>query len=227
MARGPHPSPSTELSVVSAGGRPSRGTCIRTASDRAYTRAMVAVLVVSALATIAASTAQTPMIETRPFTGVGSLGTDSPVEVYLLAGTYHHRLVGTTGCYTAASLFPSRDPLGVPLADVLQADLSVGQRSRGESETDPAGTVVISKAGWARLQVGTGPDCQWRYSITGRFLPRGDEPGPQSPASLWWLQVAGLAIVASLVILVLRRRSPGPVEKEEGPIRMVDPSGEA
>ncbi len=211
---------------MTAGGRPPRGTCIRAVSDRAYTVAIVAVVVVSALATIAASTAQTSSIETRPFTGVGSLGTDSPVEVYLLAGTYHHRLVGTTDCYTAASLFPSRDLLGVPLADVLQADLSVGQRSKGESETNPAGTVVISEAGWARLQVGTGPDCEWRYSITGRFLPRGDEPGPQSPASLWWLQVAGLAIVASLVILVLRRRSPRPVKKEEGPIRTVDPSSE-
>ena len=183
-------------------------------------------LAVGALLAISAAGAQAGPLDTRTFDGVGSLDTSSPVEVYLLAGTYHHRLVGSTECYTTASLFPSRDPDGVLLADVLQGDLSVGRKTTGAAEVSPTGTVIISQPGWARLQVGTGLDCAWRYSITGSFLPEGDEPESPSQRSMWWLPVAGIAVVVSLTVLALRRGPPKSRENEEGPIRLVDPDGE-
>jgi hypothetical protein len=183
-------------------------------------------LAVGALLAIAASAALSPSVEVRSFDGSGSLDTSSPVEVYLLAGTYHHRLVGSTECYTTASLFPSRDPDGVLLADVLQADLSVGRKATGAVDVNPTGTVIISQPGWARLQVGTGLDCAWRYSITGSFLPEGDEPESPSQRNMWWLPVAGIAVVVSLTVLALRRGPPKSRENEEGPIRLVDPDGE-
>jgi hypothetical protein len=184
------------------------------------------VVAVGALVAIAAASILSPSIEVRSFDGVGSLDTSSPVEVYLLAGTYHHRLVGSTECYTTASLFPSRDPDGVLLADVLQGDLSVGRKTTGAAEVSPTGTVIISQPGWARLQVGTGLDCTWKYSITGSFLPEGDEPESPSQRSMWWLPIAGVAVVVSLTVLALRRGSPKSRENEEGPIRLVDPDGE-
>jgi len=170
-----------------------------------------------------AGASQAASIEIRTFTGAGSLGTDSTVEVYLLEGRYHHRLVGSAECYTTAGLFPARDPLGVALSDVLQADLSVGKRSYGTTVTNPAGTVTISRAGWANLQVGTGPECEWVYTITGSFLPRRDEPLAPPQRGLWWVPVTGAA-AAALALLAFRRRSlPQGEEETQGPIRIVEP----
>jgi len=183
-------------------------------------------LAVGALLAIAAGAAPTPAVEIRSFSGTGSLDVASPVEVYLLAGTYHHRLVGTLDCYTTASLFPTRGDRGVVLSDVLQADLSVGRRSGGEGEPDPAGRLVISQPGWARLEVGTGPECPWTYSITGRFLAQGDEPVTQAEQSLWWAQIAAVAVLASLAVLALRRKSPKSREDEETTIRLIDPAND-
>jgi hypothetical protein len=180
-------------------------------------------LAVGALVALAAGATQSPSVEVRAFDGSGSLGTDSPIEIYLLTGTYHHRLVGSTECYTTASVFPSRDPHGVLLGDVLQADLSVGKRASSDTVINPAGTMIVSQPGWARLQVGTGLDCAWKYSITGPFLPEGDEPEPPSNRDMRWWQIAGIAVVVSLTVLALRRRSPKSSGDEEGPIRIMDP----
>lgn len=178
---------------------------------------------IGALLVIAASAAPTPEVETRIFEGAGSVGTDSTLELYLLEGTYHHRLASPSECFISASLFPSRGSQGVPLSDVLDADLSVGTRS-GSGETSPTGAIVISQAGWTNLQVGTGTDCEWTYSITGRFLPEGEEPVPPSERNQWWLIVAGVIAVAALVVLVLRRRPPAPPTDGEDAIRVLDGS---
>ncbi len=169
-----------------------------------------------ALAAIAA--VQTTSPETRSFDGTGSLDTSSPVEVYLLEGTYWHRLDGDDGCRISASLFPSRDPQGVILWDVLQADLTVGR-----TPAVPSGSFSISQEGWARLQLGTGPDCGWTYSISGSFLTVGEEPDPPSERSLLWLQLLAVAGAAFFVVVVaLRRRTAEPVEDDESPIRVMD-----
>jgi hypothetical protein len=179
---------------------------------------------VGALLAIAASAEPSPSVEVRSFTGSGSPGTDSPIEVYLLEANYHHRLIGSADCYTTASLFPSRDPHGVLLGDVLQADLSAGRSAT--AVIDPAGTVIISQPGWARLQVGTGRDCAWKYSITGPFVPEGDEPNESGERNMMWWQIAGIAVVVSLTVLALRKRSPKSGEGEEAPIRLIDPAND-
>jgi hypothetical protein len=171
----------------------------------------------------AAAAAPTPEVETRTFTGIGSVGYSSTLELYLLEGTYRHRLTGSTACYTAASVFPARLPNGVPLSDVLSADLSVGTTKNSSSRINPTGSMTISQAGWANLQVGTGTDCEWGYAITGQFLPEGEEPVPASERSQWWLPVSGLLVVVGLLALAWRRRSAEPPADDE-PIRVLDGS---
>ena len=183
-------------------------------------------LAVGALLAIAAGMAQVDSAEIRSFEGTGSLEKTRATDLYLFQGTYHHRLVGTLDCYTTASLFPARDDLGVPLADVLHGDLSVGHRSAGDTNPEPTGTLRITQPGWVRLEVGTGPDCPWTYSISGRLLPEGDEPKSESERSVSWLVLAGIATVVSLAVLALRRRPPKPSEEEETPIRLMDPTND-
>ena len=131
-----------------------------------------------------------PAEETREYTRTGSVGSESDVELYLLEGTYRHEL--SSRCTVAASLFPGDSDPAVLLQDVLQADLVTG-------DVDGAtGTFTISTAGWAMLQAGTGPDCQWSYAVTGSFLPVGDEPPPpRSPDDL------GSAVGATIILVVL------------------------
>jgi len=168
---------------------------------------------------VGAAAVQDPSVQTRTFTGTGSLGIDSPIEIYLIGGTYHHRLVGSTDCHTNAGLYPAREPDGVLLADVIRTDLSVGR-----PEADPARSLIISRPGWANLQVGTGRDCEWTYSITGSFLPEGDEPASPSDRSPWWLLLPVAAVMVSLLAIALRRGSvTDPVANEESPIRTIDP----
>ena len=163
-------------------------------------------------------------LETRTITGTGSLAKTSATDIYLLQGSYHHHLVGTLDCYTTASLFPARGAAAVALADVLHADVSVGRRSSGDTGPVPTGTVEITQPGWARLEVGTGPDCPWTYSIRGAFLAEGDEPATESDRDFSWLLLVGTAIVASLAVLALRRRSPSELEETEPQIRVMDPT---
>ena len=136
-------------------------------------------------------------------------GSESDVEVYLLEGTYRHDV--RSDCVVAASLFPGDREPPVLLQDVLQADLVTREVAVDE------GTFTISRAGWAMLQAGTGPDCQWSYSVTGAFLPVGEEPPPpRSPDDLGSAVGAGilLVVIASLVVVVARTRRRPDVEKE-------------
>lgn len=191
------------------------------------TRASRLVIGVAAMIfVIGTGAAQVDSAGTRTFEGTGSLEKTRATDLYLFQGTYHHRLVGTLDCYTTAGLFPARDDLGVPLADVLHGDLSVGHRSAGNTNPEPTGTLRISRPGWVRLEVGTGPDCPWTYSISGRLLAEGDEPKTESERSVWWIQIAAIAIVASLAVLALRRKSPKSSEHEETPIRLIDPTND-
>lgn len=147
-----------------------------------------------------------PAEETRQFTRTGSVGAESDVEFYLLEGTYRHEI--TSDCTVAASVFPgNRDPM-VLLQDVLQADLLTRDVVRAE------GTFTISAAGWAIVQAGTGPECQWSYAVTGAFVPVGEEPPPpRSPDDLG--SAVGAAIVLALLVVLIvgvartRRRDPG------------------
>ena len=122
--------------------------------------------------------------------------------MFLLEGTYGHRL--TAECDAAASLFPGlREPM-VPLRDVLAADLTTSERSID------TGRFSISEAGWVNLQVGTAPECEWEYAVTGTFLPLGSEPPPaRSPDDLGGIWGIGiLVLVASgITVAVVRSRS--------------------
>ena len=158
--------------------------------------------------------APTPEVETRSFDGVGSIGTESTIEFYLLEGTYHHRLEGAGDCFVTVSVFPARDPNGVPLGDMIHADLSVGRPG-----ATPTGSVTVSRAGWAHIEAGTGSTCGWTYSITGFFLPEGEEPVPLSERNQWWLVAGGVLVVAALAALAWRRR-PSKLPEEEPPIRV-------
>ena len=183
-------------------------------------RLLKTVVAVAALLTIAAA-APTPEVDTRGFEGAGSVGADTTLELYLLEGTYHHRLVGIGDCHTTASVFPSRGEQGVPLADVIHADLSVGRRAGGITLLKPSGSFEITRGGWANIQVGTGTECTWDYSITGLFLPEGEEPVPPTERSQWWLIIAGIAAIAGLGLLVWRKRPPPRADEEEPAIRVM------
>jgi hypothetical protein len=161
---------------------------------------------------------------TRVFEGRGSVGIDSEFEIYLVEGTYQHEIGG--GCVAAASLFPADREPAVRLGDVLQADLGT------ESGRPNEGVVEISVAGWANLQIGTGPDCSWSYAITGAFYPEGDEPAPpRAPdelVSTWGPIAAALVVLGAALVLAARssRRSSGESDDEpevkvaplEGPV---------
>lgn len=160
-------------------------------------------------------TAAEPAEETRQFTRTGSVGSESDVEVYLLEGTYRHEIV--SDCTVAASVFPgNRDP-AVRLQDVLQADLLTRDAVRAE------GTFTIEVAGWAIVQAGTGPACQWSYAVTGAFLPVGEEPPPpRSPDDLGSAVGAAivLALLVALVVGVARTRRRGPDQNEEHVVKV-------
>jgi hypothetical protein len=156
-----------------------------------------------------------PEEETRQYTRTGSVGSESDVEVYLLAGTYRHEI--TSRCRVAASLFPGDTEPPVPLQDVLQADLVTGDATRAR------GTFAISTAGWAMLQAGTGPDCQWSYVLTGSFLPVGEEPPPpRSPDDLGSAVGATiiLALLVILVVVVARTRRDNEAQDDEHVVKV-------
>lgn len=159
--------------------------------------------------------------EERSYAGTGSRGVDTDIEVYLIEGTYGHRL--SAECDAAASLFPGRREPKVPLRDVLRADL---ETSGPSIDTGP---FTISEPGWANLQVGTGPECAWEYSITGMFLPAGSEPPPpRSPDEVGGPWVLGVLVIVGLITVVgvvRSRRSPVvPARDEESKVRVTPPA---
>ena len=178
-------------------------------------RKSIVTLVFAIAVTPSAAAAAEAALETRSFMRTGSLGVDTDVEFYLLEGTYRHELV--SACVVAASIFPSDREPPVPLRDVLQADLA----TRGN--TASRGTVEITTAGWAHLQVGTGPECEWTYTITGEFLPVGEEPPPpRAPDDLGGALGAALVLILLLgvvVALARTRRAPND-EGSEAAVRV-------
>lgn len=172
---------------------------------------------VAALLVLTAAAVDSGAVETRTFTGTGSRGVGSDVEFFIVGGTYEHRLRIADGCFATAGVFPSERLPRVKLGEVLSADLSADSTGSALRRTSPSGSFAISTSGWATLQLGTGPDCSWTYSIRGRFLPPGDEPGPpRAPGLQWWeglLLVVGTLLVIGLV--VRRGISAGEVDHEE------------
>jgi len=157
--------------------------------------------------------------ETRSASGTGSRGMDTEFEFYLLAGTYEHEIVSE--CGIAASLFPAaREPAAL-LSDVLQADLATdgGRPNRGD--------LVMTAPGWVSLQVGTGPQCEWEYSISGAFLPLGSEPPPPRAADdlgeLWSFGIAVLIAGVLAVVLARRRRPDRRQDTTEAKVRVTPP----
>ncbi len=170
-----------------------------------------AVAIVTAVLLLAAGpTAAESSEETRVAEGTGSLSADTDVEFFLVEGTYRHEL--GSPCLAAASLFPADREPAAPLSDVLQADL---QTAGGAPDV---GSLTITAAGWVNLQVGTGPECDWSYAITGRFLPLGEEPPPpRAPDDLGglWGVVILVAVAAILLAAVIRRGPRGALDREE------------
>ena len=156
---------------------------------------------------------------TRVFEGRGSVGIESEFEIYLLEGTYQHEI--GSGCIAAASLFPAEREPAVRLGDVLQADL------RTEGGPPDTGVVEISIAGWANLQIGTGPDCAWSYAITGAFYSEGDEPGPpRAPDELfstWGPIVAAVVVLGGALVLAARSSRRSTDEPADAPEVKVAP----
>ncbi len=142
----------------------------------------------------------------RSFSGSGSVGSDSSIELYLLDAEYTHRLEADGSCDITAGVFPAHRQPAVRVSEVLQADLAV-LRQGATARAGPDGVFTITQPGWATVQVGTGPDCTWTYEIAGPFLPAGREPRPpgalEQPWVLWTLVFGGLAL---LVGPFLRRR---------------------
>ena len=118
-------------------------------------------------------TACSPAAErgTRTFEGSGSQGTDTSFQFYVVEGTYSHELSG--GCLATAGLFPGDREPPVSLWDVLDADLAINPAN---ALAGPMGVFEIGQKGWTELQIGSGPDCEWTYQVTGDFLPAGGEP---------------------------------------------------
>lgn len=170
---------------------------------RGFRKLLLMVVGVASLLVMGAGSEE---VETRIFSGSGSRSVTSDVELFVVGGTYEHQLE-TAGCFAAAGLFPAERLPRVKLREVLSADLSAGTSESSLGQTMPFGTFTITAPGWATLQIGTGPECSWSYSIRGEFLPPGDEPGPpRAPGSLqrWEILLFVLGI-ASLAAFVARR----------------------
>ena len=175
-----------------------------------------ALVVTLGLASVAA--ADGAAIETRAFSGEGSAGVESEVELYLPGGEYRHELQTSPGCFVTGGLFPAEREPRTKLGDVIRADLQVGEGRVTGPQAESTGSFTITAPGWAVLQLGTGPECRWDYTITGAFVPAGDEPQAplgEEPISVALPLVVGLLALVAVVAVAGRRR-----------VRVVDPGEE-
>jgi len=154
-------------------------------------------------------------VETRRFDGVGSRGIGSDVEFFLVEGTYRHTLEGTSNCIITASVFPGPQQPAAVLSEVINADLAI----LDDVATD---NFPITEQGWVNLQVGTGPECAWEYTVTGVFLPLGDEPKPPGSGLIGWWPVGLVAMGAALLIAGAVRRRP-PAQGHEPKVQVAEP----
>ena len=159
---------------------------------------------------------------TKTVDGQGSLGTDSPVELFLVGGLYSHELDTHLGCPATAGLFPATRQPAVELSEVLRpTDLAAYLPNVSAERT---GSFRITTPGWATLQIGTGPDCAWTYTATGRFPPLGEEPQPPaSPGQPWvlWISAAAAAMAAGVVGLRIRRQRSTDLDTDG--VRVLEP----
>lgn len=181
-----------------------------------------ALIVIGAVASIAAS--DDTSMETRAFSGEGSAGVESEVELYLPGGEYRHELQAAPDCFVTGGLFPAAREPRAKLGDVIRADLQVGEGRVTGPQAESTGTFTISTPGWAVLQLGTGPECRWDYTITGAFVPEGDEPRAplgQEPIGVALPLVVGLLALVAIVAVVGRRRVPD--VRDEPAVRVTPP----
>jgi hypothetical protein len=170
-----------------------------------------------------AGVALTPGLESRAFTGTGSVGSDGSIEFYLPEGTYHHRLFGTPGCSVTAGVVPARGGKGGPISDLLrEADLSVGPHDPDGLDPTPAVGFSVPNASWVNLLVGSGTSCQWAYSITGPFLTEDGMLRSPPQRTQWWLVISAALTTIGLVVAASRQKSTQQSANEETAIRVMD-----
>lgn len=183
-----------------------------------------ALIVILALASVAA--ADGAAVETRTFSGEGSAGVESEVELYLPGGEYRHALQAAPDCFVTGGLFPAEREPRAKLSDVIRADLHVGEGRVTGPRAEPEGSFIITTPGWVVLQLGTGPECRWDYTITGAFVPEGDEPRAplgQEPIGLTLPLVVGLLAVVAIVAVARRRRGQVSEVDDEPAVRVTPP----
>ena len=188
-------------------------------SGRRWRLLTVPVIVGALFVTMAVADIEDGDRRTQVFEGSGSRDISSEVFVYLLEGTYRHRLMSSPGCAVSAGLAAGGIEPEAFWRDLMPADLSVGEPGGSLGGPDPVGSFEVTRQGWAQLQVGTSADCSWTYSITGIFLPSGREPGDPDRVALLeaWRNVL-IALVAIVgVVLLARRRRSGSVRADDLP----------
>ncbi len=174
--------------------------------------------VIAGLAVLLGAGGETVEVETRTFEGVGSVGIETPFEMYLPNGRFTHDIVSDSGCALTSGVFPADRQPAVPFQQVLQADLAVGVSGRA----GPNGTFDVSEPGWANVQVGTGPDCAWTYRISGPFLPEGREPGPPGALRQPWVLWVAIAAAATVVWRAMRHHDVVDPAEPEPKVTVLD-----
>lgn len=181
--------------------------------------------VVALLVTAGFGSAPEPDTSTRTYEGTGSVGRDSPFEIFLAGGVYRHQLDTHLGCAATAGLFPAQREPAAALREVLRpSDLAVYMPTVRATGT---GGFRITHPGWVTLQIGTGPECSWTYTATGRFLPPGEEPLAPGALDQPWLLWAGMAAAALAALAARRHTRRNTGTEPDRRIRVLEPGQEA
>lgn len=176
-------------------------------------------LIMGAALLVVAAAAATPELESRAFSGAGSVGTDGTIEFYLPEGIYHHRLFGRPDCLTTVSVVPAR---GEPTVDASHVLAAGGGQSASGLDPEPALSFTVTSGWWAHLRVDTIPGCLWAYSITGPFVAAGTEPLSPTERDQRWLIISGALVAAVLALSAWRRKGTAAPIDDDAAISVLD-----